>query len=175
MENIENQLSSKEPEVTYWTDLHTCHLNRKIESMMLDPGGRTLFINCILKHESPRSPGGAKKRRVIFDKNFILYRLLTLLSVLEFYEVKFLLKELLNEMEVSKNKSQIYAKLCLSPYAVDTSEEEGTSTDLLEDPIFASFLDEIEDEVENDTPLVVDTEESVVRVNVGRKGKKKNG
>lgn len=166
MKDTENQSNSKEPEATHWNDLHTCHLNRKIQPMMLDPGGRVLLIDCILKHESPRSPGGAKKRRVIFDKNFILYRILTLVSVLEFYEIKFLLEELLNEMEAGKSKSQVYRKLCLPPHVVDTSDD-----GLLEDPTFAPFLDEVEDDI----PLVVDTKESVVRVNVGRKGKKKNG
>ena len=176
MENIRGQSNPKESQITYWSDLHTCHLNRKIESMMLDPGGRVLFIDCILKHESPRSPGGAQKRRVIFDQNFILYRIVTLLVPLESYEIKFLLEQIIPKLESGKSISEILNVFSLPPDAVDTSEEEGTSTDLLEDPTFASFLDEIEDEFEdeNDIPLVVDTKQSVVRVNVEKKGKRKN-
>lgn len=149
MENIRGQSNPKESQITYWADLHTCHLKRTIESMMLDPGGRVLFIDCILKHESPRSPGGAQKRRVIFDQNFILYRIVALLSPLETYEIKALLKQVISRMGKDKSISEVFNELCLPPNVTDTPEEEEVSADFLGDPTFASFLDEIDVEIEN--------------------------
>ena len=159
MENTRKESDPKDPQIIYWPELHTCHLTRKIDPMMLDEGGRTELIGCILKDESPRSPGGTQKRRVIFDQNFVLYRVLTLLAPLEFYEIKFLLEQMMRKMESGKSISEVLNKLCLPPDAI--------------------FLDE----VENDIPLVVNTEQSVVAatleqpensLNTAKKGKRKN-
>ena len=178
MENTRKESDLKDPQIIYWSELHTCHLTRKIDPLMLDEGGRTELINCILRNEGPRSPGGAQKRRVIFDQNFILYRVLTLLAPLQFYEAKFLLNEIIPRMVEGKSISEVLNELCLPPNAVDTPEEEDVSTDIL-DSTFAPFLDEIEDDI----PLVVNTEQSVVAATLeqpgkssstAKKGKKKN-
>ena len=184
MKNTQKESDSIEPGITYWSELHTCHLSRKIDPLMLDEGGRTELIDCILSHEGPRSPGGQKTRRVVFDKNFVLYRIVALLAPLQWFEAKYLLEKLIPKLKEGKSISEILNDFCNPSNDVDIPEEEdvpiSTLDSLLElsssHSILSSILNEVDDDDDNgdDVPPIVDTKQSATRENVRKKGRKKN-
>ena len=182
MKNTGKESGSTEPGIVYWSQLHTCHLARKVDPLMLDKGGRVEIIKCILGHESPRGPGGMKKRRVVLDENFILYRVSALLAPLQWFEAKYLLEKIMSRLEEGKSIPELLNEFCNPPNDVDISEEEDASTGALDSllelssshGVLMSILGETEDE-DDDIPPIDDTEQGAARENARKKGRKKNG
>ena len=57
----------------HWSELHESHLRRSIDRLMLDEGGKLEIVNSKLKDDSPRSAIPFVNRRVVFDKDFVIY------------------------------------------------------------------------------------------------------
>lgn len=169
MENTSKESKPRDSEVLYWPELHTCHLQRNIDPLMLDECGKTEFIKCILRHEGPRTPGQKEKKRVLFNENFVLYRILTLLGPLQTYEIKYLLEKLIPMLDENKSLSEVLNDLCTFSDVVGSPKRDDASIDILDFPSRPLL-----DETENDIPLAVETQQKITRGNTRKKGKRKN-
>jgi hypothetical protein len=115
MNSMNNKKDKQLDRTFYWSDLHENHLKRRIDRLMLDEGGREELVESLLREESPRSSIAIyENRRVVFDEDFIKYRILRLMSTLEWYEIRTILKSMVDEMK-SSNSTQALVKRLMTP------------------------------------------------------------
>ncbi len=87
-----------------WKELHHTSLMVKPTGLMLLEEGRIEEVACRLKTEHPPGIYTKCKRRVVFDREYVLERVSRLLSNLDCFDKKILFNELLAQSEAEINK-----------------------------------------------------------------------